>query len=260
MPNRLTMLVMLFMCTLNGWAWSQVPRDGSQKNNPTQPKTGKATAPTQPCLCNLQVQNAPSKETQGSQQKPSKYPWRELYAPANIPSWLLTIVAGFAGIMALKTLWAIEKQVKLQSAGMEQWIEVSNWRSQLFSVPLTNSPFPCLVVKVDIVNKTSFPVTLKRAEIDFINTGDNARRTYFAGENTFLTPSAPHEVTIAAQVTEQQVSQFPLGGIGIQIAGRFLHIGRLKKLVAQEMSGLLVCSQSETVFVPGTHMNPKSKD
>ena len=162
--------------------------------------------------------------------------------------------------MALKTLWAIEKQVNLQSAAMEQWIELSNWRSQLVKLPSERTPNPFLLVKVDIANKTNFPVTLKRAEIDFINTGDKVKRTYFAGDDTFLTPSAPHEVVISAQITEQQEAQFPLGGIGIQIAGRFNHIGTLKNPVIQEVSGLLVCRQSETVFIPEIHMNPKSEE
>ena len=106
---------------------------------------------------------------------------------------------------------AMRDSVRLQEKAMEQWIELSNWRSQLASVPLRNSPFQCLLVKVDIVNKTSFPVTLKRAEIDFINTGDKVKHTYSAGADTFLTPSAPHEVVIAAQVTEYQVFSVSAG-------------------------------------------------
>lgn len=150
--------------------------------------------------------------------------------------------------------------LSLQERAMEQWIELSNWRSQLVRLPSEKIPNPYLVVKVEIVNKTNFPVTLKKAEIDFINTGDRVKRTYFAGNDTFLTPSAPHEVVVATELTEQQVSQFPLGGIGIQIAGRFNHIGALKKLVTQEVYGLLVCRESETTFVPEIHMNPKIEE
>jgi len=86
------------------------------------------------------------------------------------------------------------------------------------------------------------------------------KRTYFAGDDTFLTPSAPHVVVVAAELTEQQVSQFPLGGIGIHVAGRFNHIGTLKKLATQEVSGLLVCRESETTFVPEIHMNSKIEE
>ena len=150
--------------------------------------------------------------------------------------------------------------LSLQERAMEQWIELSNRRSQLVKLPSEKIPNPYLVVKVDIVNKTNFPVTLKKAEIGFINTGDRVKRTYFAGDDTFLTPSAPHVVVVAAELTEQQVSQFPLGGIGIQISGRFNHIGALKKLVTQDVSGLLVCRESETTFVPEIHMNPKIEE
>src|SRR5665213_396542 len=53
----------------------------------------------------------------------------------------------------------------LQERAMEQWIELSNWRSQLVRLPSEKIPNPFLVVKVDIVNKTNFPVTLKKAAI-----------------------------------------------------------------------------------------------
>jgi hypothetical protein len=145
----------------------------------------------------------------------------------------------------------------LQEKAMEQWIELSNWRSQLVELPSEKTPNPFLLVKVDIVNKTNFPVTLKRAEIDFTTTGDTGKRTYFTGDDTFLPPNVPHDVEVASELTERQVSQFPLGGIGIQIAGRFSHIGALKKTVTQEVFGLLVCRKSETVFFPQIHMNPQ---
>lgn len=146
----------------------------------------------------------------------------------------------------------------LQEKAMEQWIELSNWRSELTSVPLSNGPFRYVLVRVDIVNKTSFPVTLKQAQIEFITAGDKVRHTYSAGEDTFLAPNAPYEVVVATQITDQQVSEFALSGIGIQIVGRFDHIGSLKKLTIQEVSGLLMCQQSQTVFIPQLHMNPKS--
>jgi hypothetical protein len=41
------------------------------------------------------------------------YQWRELYAPASVPNWVLAALAGWAGFMALGTLRAINKQAGL---------------------------------------------------------------------------------------------------------------------------------------------------
>jgi hypothetical protein len=42
----------------------------------------------------------------------SGYPWRDLYSPANIPNWFLVGVGFWAGLMALRTLRAIDGQLK----------------------------------------------------------------------------------------------------------------------------------------------------
>jgi hypothetical protein len=62
-------------------------------------------------VCNVQIQEAPPKQAQEPDKKP--YQWRELYAPANIPNWALAALAGWAGVMALRTLRGINKQAAL---------------------------------------------------------------------------------------------------------------------------------------------------
>jgi hypothetical protein len=57
---------------------------------------------------------SPPKQEKQENAKP--YQWRELYAPANVPNWVLAIVALWAGIMALKTLRAIKQQADLMKA------------------------------------------------------------------------------------------------------------------------------------------------
>jgi hypothetical protein len=93
-------------------AWSQIPRDGSQQQKHTQEQQNNSNA-LQPSTLGLQVQNITPKHEQGSEQKPSEYAWRELYAPANVPNWVLAFLAGLAGCLAYKTLKAIKKQADI---------------------------------------------------------------------------------------------------------------------------------------------------
>ena len=93
---------------LVGGAWSQVPWNGSQqKQNPQEQQ--RAANPPKPIIT-FEAQNGASKQVQCSE-KPSEYPWRELYAPANVPNWILALLAGIAGGLAYKTLRAIKRQV-----------------------------------------------------------------------------------------------------------------------------------------------------
>jgi hypothetical protein len=253
MLKRLAILGLLVV-GLGCWARSQVPRDRSQQKQPAQRKNDKTPDLAPSCLCNIQIQKAPTEQAGSSKQKPSSYPWGELLAPANIPNWLLFLAAGWAGAMALKTLLAIEKQVNLQSAAMEQWIEVVNWKSQI--APLERGG-DYLLVEVEIFNKTSFPLTLKTAEIDFTNTADAVKRTYFAGEDRFLAPNQPHKVVVAIKIDKDQIAAFSSGGIGILVNGRFLHVGVLQKPKFQPLSGLLICRKSETILESDIDMNPK---
>jgi hypothetical protein len=93
-------------------AWAQVPRDGSRKNQKTRSSQVEAQPKTKPPLCN-DSQGATPVEKQQPSPKPSDYSWRELYAPANIPNWILAGI-GILGIgAALLTLRSINKQAVL---------------------------------------------------------------------------------------------------------------------------------------------------
>jgi hypothetical protein len=92
-------------------ARSQIPKNGSQPKQPAQIKNDQVPSPSPPCFCSVQVQNVPPKQAPEPDKKPSWYPWREIYAPANIPSWFLVGVGIFAGWLALRTLGAIRRQV-----------------------------------------------------------------------------------------------------------------------------------------------------
>jgi hypothetical protein len=190
--------------------------------------------------------------------------WYRLFGwPEGITAWaiLLTLLAiAEQTVETRNAAQAARDSIRLQESAMEQWIEVTNWRSQLGDLLPESYDSQYLLLEVDVVNNTSFPITLKRAEMDFINTGDGSSRTYFAGEDAFLAPKVPHVVTVAINIDRKQMSEYPRGGIGVNVAGHFCHIGALKKPVAQELKGLLVCRQTETVFNTEIHMNPKRQE
>jgi hypothetical protein len=114
MLKRLVILVLLSV-GLSCGTWSQVPQDGSQQEKYANKQEGKAES-VQSSAIATKAQKGTSKQEQNSEQKPSRYLWRELYAPANIPNWVLAFFAGVAGWLAYKTLRAIKKQAEIMEA------------------------------------------------------------------------------------------------------------------------------------------------
>lgn len=103
-------LAILGLVILACGAWSQVPRDGSkqQENSQEQQKTAE---PSKPVVVVDSQHGADNQEQ--APEKPDKYPWGELLAPANIPNWFLVIVGGVTGWFVYKTLKAIKKQANI---------------------------------------------------------------------------------------------------------------------------------------------------
>ena len=102
-----------------GGAWSQVPRNGSQQNQPAQSKQDNAN-PIQPPSTAIEVQTSSAKHASEPDKEPSKYPWRKLYGPANIPTWFLVGVGFWAGLMALRTLKSINRQALLMEGQLKE--------------------------------------------------------------------------------------------------------------------------------------------
>lgn len=139
MPKRLAIRGLLVIGLCSG-AWSQVPRNESQQKQPAESKDDKSQPVIQPCVCAIQVQNAPAKETSEPQEKSAQYPWRELYAPANIPSWFLVGAGLFAGWLALKTLRAVRCQADLMKEQSDLVVEKERAKLRIDLKPF--NPFP----------------------------------------------------------------------------------------------------------------------
>jgi hypothetical protein len=111
MLKRLAILVLVvFGCG----AWSQVPRDGSSQHDKSQDKQ-ETPNPSKPIVV-VDSQHSANNQEQAPE-KPAKYPWGELLAPANIPNWFLVVVGGVTGWFVYKTLRAIKKQAGIMETG-----------------------------------------------------------------------------------------------------------------------------------------------
>jgi hypothetical protein len=117
--KRLAILGLLCLGLIGG-SWSQVPGDGSQQQQNAQEQQ-KTSDPSKPVVA-IEAQSGTHKQEKGSE-KPPQYPWRELYAPANVPSWVLAFLAGVAGWLAYKTLRTINRQADLMKGQSDLTIE-----------------------------------------------------------------------------------------------------------------------------------------
>jgi hypothetical protein len=73
---------------LTGWAWPQIPRDGSQQNQKAEHSDAEPH-PAPPIPQVLQSQQGTTKEKQQSDPEPSHYQWCELLAPGKHPKLVL---------------------------------------------------------------------------------------------------------------------------------------------------------------------------
>ncbi len=92
-----------------GWAWSQIPRDGGHQHKETEQANSQSN-PTPSAIEPPHRDPSTSNQKQQSSPESSKYPWKELYGPANIPNWCLVLVGGLAAGFAYWTLKNISMQ------------------------------------------------------------------------------------------------------------------------------------------------------
>src|SRR6202034_307884 len=102
-------------------------------------------------------------ESQQSGQHQS-YQWHELYAPANIPNWLLVCVGAWAGCMALGTLDQIRKQANAQMDADRAWVlaSVAGQPQEPLAQNLSQGIIPGIVWQLQIVGNT--PARIIRAD------------------------------------------------------------------------------------------------
>ena len=162
-------LAILGLLILTGGAWSQVPRDGSKQHDDAQDKQ-KTADPTKPVVV-VDSQHGANNQEQASE-KPAKYPWGELLAPANIPNWFLVIVGGVTGWFVYKTLRAIKKQADIMET---QAKDVRDSSAEATRIALATAKAARKAADAaDISAKAAIGVAIPTLVVDrfsFINTG-----------------------------------------------------------------------------------------
>jgi hypothetical protein len=106
-------LAIVGLLVLAGGAWPQVPGNGSGQHDRAQDKQESTNHP-KPVVA-VDSQHAANNQQQAAE-KPPKYPWSELLAPANIPNWFLVVVGAVTGWFVYRTLKAIKRQADLMEA------------------------------------------------------------------------------------------------------------------------------------------------
>jgi hypothetical protein len=184
----------VFAFGISNFAWPQVVGNGGKQEQQSKSNTKCTEIP----LCS-QVQVSPTNQENNPQPKP--YQWRELYAPANMPNWVLAIVAGWAGIMALKTLWAIKQQADIQAAGLKQWVDVQVTTSKC-KQRFVRGGVEHLADKIEIwfraANQTAYPLTIQEVLVKISRARPDGPKweEYRRKEEITLSPRTDEEVII----------------------------------------------------------------
>jgi hypothetical protein len=169
MLKRLAILGLLVVGLVYG-AWSQVPGDRSRQDQKPQGGQNGANPPQSlPTRVNAEV--AASEEKKSPDPQPSKYPWHELYGPANIPNWFLVLLGAGAVYAAVKTLRIISLQTNLMREQLGRMVEKERARLkvQCEGVEVQGSPPETwiLVADIEIANHgaSNAYITRKRGKL-----------------------------------------------------------------------------------------------
>ncbi len=174
------------------------------------------------------------------------------------------IAIWYQAVQTRKAAVASEKSIGLQERAMEQWVDVTNWRTDDITRAdkpenADGTPTKRVRIRADILNKTKFPLTLAKAEITIISNFDGMVVPYIYSlpRNYFLTPQLPYVVDIRIEVSDGQYRALLDGLLPFRIEGSFSHVGVLGKLLNQPIQGMLVCGISGARFESELPMHPR---
>jgi hypothetical protein len=145
-----------------------------------------------------------------------------------------------------KAAEATRDSVLLQEKAMEQWVDIANWRADILQ--LIPGEGGHLVIGVDIVNRTDYPLRITGGQMIFKHSAGFKGTLDFP--RTSLTPHVPYESAVAVEITEKQVVNYVAEPILVTVAGAWSHTGVLEKPTPQVLGGVLRCAKDSTVFTP----------
>lgn len=212
--------------------------------------------------------------------EPPQTSWCEKILSPLIANWPLVAVAIWGIIVAKRTLremsqqrtvmqgqlTATQDQIKMQTAAMEQWIDVLNWRaddaSQIDKLQYGDgSRRHRIRIRFDLSNNTSFPLTIIDGKIAFEwNTGHAVERcAVLLPQNHFLTPRDPHVVDIRLDASPSNLQALQEGLFTCRVNGELSYIGVLKKRQMQILIGMAQFGPSIGRFYPEIPLRPSEE-
>jgi len=249
MLKRLAILGILVFGLVNN-ARPQDVGNGSKHEQPSQSKSDPNQVPSQPI----------------SQIKP--YQWSDLYAPANMPNWALTLVAGWAGIMALMTLWAIRKQADIQAAGMKQWVDVQVINSDCeLSYVLGGVALHAETIRIwfSASNQTPYPLTIEEVFVELSRRRSDGPKweAYRKKEIIILSPSKDREPTVIGQksifdhhfyitlkLDDQLIEEYKSQKLAVSISGHVTFNPVIGPVESQSFAYLISCGLNNVHVLP----------
>jgi hypothetical protein len=177
-----------------------------------------------------------------------------------VPDWWLVIVAGATGGVigwqswetrkaaqgAKETAEATLQSVRMQEAGMKQWVELDGWKSEV--MPDSKE----LAISFQVSNPTNFLLTAEHGEISFTNP---ARTIFFIYRPAPLAPNKPLSVKFNIPLTPANMQALQSGTIGFSVDGAIVFMTALDVQVTQSFSGIITCNRLETKFEATVALN-----
>ncbi len=147
---------------------------------------------------------------------------------------------------------AARDSIRLQESEMQQWVEVRNWRVTVGARPTENSGAQT-EIKFDIVNGSSFPLTMNDAHIVFYG-----HTMFGSGNNVFLAPNSPYLIAVLFPISIPDYKEYESGRlITVKVDGKIPHVGRLGRAIVQSFTGHLIFGRGkEPRFIEEISMVP----
>jgi hypothetical protein len=185
-------------------------------------------------------QRATEQRAIGAACEPNGYLCR-LFGAANLPTVVLVFI-GIGGIWAaLWTLKAIQRQADIQEAPLQQWIAIDKWGTEGTH---NKDGSAQLRIFFSVVNPTPYPLSLTRISVEIREVGID----YPDGHP--LGPGERRTLGIEIHISESETKQRLNGALLLVVQGYVKFIGVLKKEMVWPLTGLLQCSQQQTIFTP----------
>jgi len=243
------------------WYWTEMEYElatssESQKNTAEEENGAQQPAVSPAPRWILNQDNSAGKQENRRKYEPPK--WYGPFRDSVTLQWLLVTV-GIA--TALAVIWQAREtkaSVKIQEAGLKQWIILKSWNSTAMSAPTWKTGILDLTFFVS--NETNFPLTVNRILVAYGNQPDPMEpagvwEDHVLTQDIFLAPRGqqPYEANFLFDITRDQAEimtsdMVKYGGIGAEMHITVEYTDVSGNKVPEVFQGFLFCSRQETVF------------